>query len=429
VDEEKWIRRIERERRARKEAEKLLEDKSLELWELNRSLEKKVDERTDDLQAALKQAENANIAKDVFLSNMSHEIRTPLNAIIGFVDVMLIQELQKEKQQKYLKIIKQSGSNLLSIINDILDFSKIQSGKFSINRTSVNLKQSLSHNIELFNAKAQEKSIEYEVFFEDTFPPSLIADETRIIQVMNNFISNAIKFTPEKGHVSVNLSYDQSRSMFGLRVRDSGIGISEEAQKKIFTPFEQEDVSTTKEYGGTGLGLPISLSLIEMMEGHVIFESKKGEGSTFGFEIPLAQSLKEEEHFRDSKDESSRLIGHLLVAVANKRKIALIALLLDNYGLSFDNVTNAQEALDALNNTSYDLVLMDEDISAIELTKQMRVFHQTLPIAVFSAKVSPEDQASLIDSGVNNILLKPIDADGLTELLYDYLRKDTEGAD
>lgn len=429
MDEEKWIRRIERERRARKEAEKLLEDKSLELWELNRSLEKKVDERTDDLQAALKQAENANIAKDVFLSNMSHEIRTPLNAIIGFVDVMLIQELQKEKQQKYLKIIKQSGSNLLSIINDILDFSKIQSGKFSINRTSVNLKQSLSHNIELFNAKAQEKSIEYEVFFEDTFPPSLIADETRIIQVMNNFISNAIKFTPEKGHVSVNLSYDQSRSMFGLRVRDSGIGISEEAQKKIFTPFEQEDVSTTKEYGGTGLGLPISLSLIEMMEGHVIFESKKGEGSTFGFEIPLAQSLKEEEHFRDSKDESSRLIGHLLVAVANKRKIALIALLLDNYGLSFDNVTNAQEALDALNNTSYDLVLMDEDISAIELTKQMRVFHQTLPIAVFSAKVSPEDQASLIDSGVNNILLKPIDADGLTELLYDYLRKDTEGAD
>lgn len=285
-DEKKWLRRLEREKRARKEAEELLENKSLALWELNQHLEEEVKKRTLELEQALQEAKKANVAKDSFLANMSHEIRTPLNSIIGFVDIMLRKDMNLEKRVKYLGIIQNSGRNLLNIINDILDFSKIQSGKFTIDAHPVDLKISLSKNCVQFSSQAKENNTEYTFNFSKDFPQKVYADDTRIMQVVNNFVSNAIKFT-KNGIVTLDVNYYAPEEYLEIKVQDNGIGIEEEKQKMIFSPFEQEDVTTTKFYGGTGLGLAISLSLIKLMDGELIFESKKGEGSLFGCKIPM----------------------------------------------------------------------------------------------------------------------------------------------
>ena len=287
MSEEKWARRINRERNARKEAEKLLEDKSLELWNLNQSLEEIVRQRTLDLESALSEAKKANRSKDDFLSSMSHEIRTPLNAIIGFVDIMLRKDVDIDRRKKYLKTIQQSGKNLLRVINDILDFSKIQSEKLHIHRAKSNLKEILSDSCRLYESKALEDKITYKYRFSDNFPNEIIADEIRIMQIMNNFISNAMKFTPKDESITIDFKYEPIDSSLSVRVIDTGIGIEKAKQESIFIPFEQEDVGTTREYGGTGLGLAICVSLIEMMDGELIFESEKNKGSTFGFKLKV----------------------------------------------------------------------------------------------------------------------------------------------
>ncbi|MDB2562583.1 ATP-binding protein [Sulfurimonas sp.] len=287
MSDEKWTRRVTREKNARKEAEKLLEDKSLELWTLNQNLEEKVKQRTVELENALAQAKKANKAKDDFLSSMSHEIRTPLNAIIGFVDIMIKKDIDEGKRKKYFKIIQQSGKNLLRVINDILDFSKLQSDKLHIHRSQTNIQEILSDSCRLFESKALEKNITFAVNFNENFPPELIADEIRIIQIMNNFISNAMKFTPSGKSITVNFIYENTDSTLSVLVEDTGIGIEKAKQESIFIPFEQEDIGTTREYGGTGLGLAICVSLIQMMDGELIFQSQKNVGSTFGFKLKV----------------------------------------------------------------------------------------------------------------------------------------------
>ena len=229
------------------------------------------------------QAIAAERSKDEFLSNMSHEIRTPLNAILGFVNI-LRRHVGDAKAQEYLAVIDSSGQSLLSIINDILDFSKIQSGKFAIRPEPFEPLRELSVTAKLFASKAYEKSQHYMVYIDPSLPECLRIDGIRLKQIFSNLVSNAIKFTPERGTIKVKTGYEAGR--LTLMVQDSGIGIPESQQERIFSPFEQADGSTTRQFGGTGLGLSISSRLAQLMEGELSLKSREGSGSRFTLTLP-----------------------------------------------------------------------------------------------------------------------------------------------
>jgi len=235
---------------------------------------------------AKERAAAAESAKDLFLSNMSHEIRTPLNAILGFVN-LLEPEMKSEKGLKYLNIIEESSDSLLSIVNDILDFSKIRSGNFAVDSHEFNIFESIESIFELFYAKAYDKNINFVTYIDPAFSECLYADIQRIKQVLINYLSNALKFTPDGGQVDVNITFDSDTSYLNLDVKDSGIGIEKEKKYTIFSAFSQADNSTARKYGGTGLGLSICENLATLMGGSVGLTSELGEGSTFTLSVPV----------------------------------------------------------------------------------------------------------------------------------------------
>ncbi len=250
------------------------------------------------------EALNAGKSKEYFLSNMSHEIRTPLNAILGFVN-LLRNENTSKKHKKYLDIILNSGENLLSIINDILDFSKLRSGEFTIEPKIFSIHEEISHTMELFVASANNKNITITSFIDPTIPTELYADPLRIKQILSNFLSNAIKFTPDGGIISVEATCEES--VLKVRVKDNGIGIAKEDLGNVFTAFAQAQYSENKKVDGTGLGLSICQQLAEHMHGEVTANSALGKGSTFWLKIPVeikndsCQIFENIEEFQDLK--------------------------------------------------------------------------------------------------------------------------------
>lgn len=229
-------------------------------------------------------ADKASQAKEYFLSNMSHEIRTPLNAILGFVNLLIDEDVSK-KHRTYLDIILNSGENLLSIINDILDFSKLRSGEFTIEPKIFSLHDEISHTMELFVASASIKGITITSFIDPQIPKELYADALRIKQILSNFLSNAIKFTPEGGHISVEASCEHN--ILKVSVTDNGVGIVDQDVENIFTAFAQAQYSEQKNCDGTGLGLSICHQLAKHMNGQVYVESVYGHGSKFWVEMPI----------------------------------------------------------------------------------------------------------------------------------------------
>jgi PAS domain S-box-containing protein len=248
-----------------------------------------------ELERARQTAESSERAKSEFMANMSHELRTPLNGIHGFTELLEKTALDA-KQSKYLSIMKSSIKNLLQIINDILDFSKIQSGNMTLNSEEINPFIDLKEALELFSSTCKTKNIDYMVYIDSQISETILVDKLRLIQVLTNLINNAVKFTSNGGVVTVDITFlkeENGVQTIRFGVRDTGIGISKENQKKIFEAFTQADSSTTRQYGGTGLGLSISASLVELLGGKLQLESKKGEGSYFFFELEVT-ALKSE---------------------------------------------------------------------------------------------------------------------------------------
>lgn len=392
-------------------------DNSIQACESNSQLIYKERELAESL-ANLEQTQKY---KDRFLANMSHEIRTPLNAILGFVDQLHHSKLSDE-QSNQVSIIKQSSETLLGVINDILDFSKIESGKIEIDPAPVNIKHTLSTSIELFKGRASEKNILLTCQYSDTIDTMVSADELRIKQVLNNLFSNAIKFTEAGGNINVNITtLAETAENIEIRfsVQDSGIGITDEQKEFIFNPFSQSDKSVYRRYGGTGLGLSISSQLVELMGGQLACTSTLNQGSEFFFTLTLPKTTQQ-----SAKDQHTELVlnpaylrdKHILIAEDNRVNQLLIKSIMSKTSAQFDIVDNGNLAVEAYQNTQYDLILMDINMpikNGVEAFNEINTLIAQggyfVPVVAVTANALAGDRESYIGLGMNDCITKPID--------------------
>ncbi|MEM9831210.1 MAG: response regulator [Bacteroidota bacterium] len=405
------------------------------------TLERSYHER--QLVAAREQAEEATQAKTDFLSTMSHEIRTPMNAVIG-MSHLLLEENPREDQLKSLQTLKFSANLLLSLINDILDFSKIEAGKIVLETVSFNLKDMLQGIKAAQGIKAQEKQVRLKLRWDDDLPEMVVGDSVRIGQIINNLVSNAIKFTTEgQVCIDVELLEEHPQSVrVGFKVKDTGIGISDEQIEAIFEEFSQASSSTTRRFGGTGLGLAITKKLLEMQGSQIEVTSKVGEGSTFAFELDLQKS--DEKATKDTQDTEvhdtyiGRLEGlQVLLVEDNPVNQYVAARFIKKWGATLDTANNGKEALEKVKKQRYDVVLMDLQMpvmDGLEATKNIRGWEesqgkQAVPIIALTASATQTTREKVVSLGMNDFVTKPFDPKELFTRLQSHWKAEEVNAD
>lgn len=388
------------------------------------NLEKTVNERTSELEKEKTKAQNATKTKSQFLANMSHEIRTPINGVIG-MSYLLLQTKLTKKQRDYLEKIDTSAKSLLGIINDILDISKIEAGKLTIENIEFNLHESINRVVTPLEVVADEKNININIEYGDNVGEFFIGDALRISQILTNLLGNAIKFT-NNGNIDVKVTKtDNSKLKF--EVKDTGIGLSEEEQKKLFVSFSQADSSTTRKYGGTGLGLAISKQLVELMGGKIWVESKENEGSNFIFELELKEikSSAKENNKKDVLIEKNIFNAKRILIVEDNITNQMVILgLLEDYVADIDVANNGEEAVALFEKDKYDLILMDIQMPVMdgyEATKIIRRIDENIPIIALTANAMNEEIEKTKAAKMNEHLTKPIDVEKLFYTISKYV--------
>ena len=382
-------------------------------------------DKSDELKKALIRERKANQTQSKFLATMSHEIRTPMNGILGLLDIMLSADVS-DQQRSHLEKIKYSGDVLHRILNDILDFSKLTAGKLIIENVPISIFQLITDTSAIFQSQAQDKDIDLTFYVNNNVKISLIGDPTRVTQVINNLVNNAIKFTATgKVDISVAMTH-QTDSIQTLEfcVSDTGIGIPQESLASIFSAFTQADDSTARRFGGTGLGLKIAKNLVEQMGGQIWVTSDEQTGSKFYFTLNLKISANPPINTKTVRHSRTQFIGKVLVVEDNDINQVVAQQILLSYGLKVDLANDGQQCLDALEHVNYDLVFMDlhmPNIDGFEACSIIRQKNPNIPIVALTAAVLKDEVQKALDVGMNSHLTKPLDHVQLNNVLTRYL--------
>jgi signal transduction histidine kinase/CheY-like chemotaxis protein/HPt (histidine-containing phosphotransfer) domain-containing protein len=411
-----------------------LEFTESELRHTREGLEQTVEARTSELKVAKEAAELATRAKSEFLANMSHEIRTPITAMVGFADMMLDPDQTQSDRVDGLQTIRRNARHLLDVINEILDLSKIEAGRMTVEKLVTEVPPLLSDVLSMMRPPALEKGLDLKLRFSGPIPRKVVTDPVRLKQILMNLVSNALKFTP-RGQVEILVSFDSSAGALNFDVTDTGIGISQEQMPRLFEPFTQADGSTTRRFGGTGLGLTISKRLAQMLGGDISIRSEVGVGSTFTARIAgagdgsgeycrLEDALMVPQAGPGLSFESIR--GRVLLAEDGKDNQRFISAMLRKAGLEVVIAENGRIAVEKALSEGFDLVLMDMQMPELDgyaATSRLRGRGFSAPIIALTAHAMAEDRGKCIQAGCTDYLAKPIDRKLLIETVSRYLKE------
>ncbi len=402
---------------------------------LNQNLEQKVQERTIKLEQTTADLKDANLAKSRFLANMSHEIRTPMTSIIGYAEGIVHGDIPKAQYLHAVNVISQNGKHVLDLINDILDMSKIEANKLTIEQVETSLFSSIEEVGSLLGRQIRDKGLRFHIDYHFPMPDIIITDPTRLRQILLNLTNNAIKFTKQG---FVNLTVRVSKGRLIIDIIDTGIGMTPEQIKNLFNEYNQADSSTTREYGGTGLGLHISKRLAERMGGDIVVESTLNKGSRFTLELPciLTANSQWKSHFEQVNNEveeapiklqvvpKKSLSGHALLAEDHPDNRLLIKRILERMGLAVTDVENGQLAVEQVLKQEFDLILLDiqmpvmDGLQAIEIITATGV---TTPIIALTANTMKDDKLDYIQRGFTDHIAKPINRNEFNKKIAHYL--------
>ncbi|MBX2993336.1 MAG: response regulator [Bdellovibrionaceae bacterium] len=391
----------------------------------SRQLTEKLKDSEERLETALRAAEDANLAKSRFLSNMSHEMRTPLGIIYGFADLASEGKATREEMAQYLLKIKRNAENLTKLVGQILDLSKIEAGKIDLEKSPVALKDVISDILQSFELPGVERNLHFSFALSDDFPEAVMTDGHRVRQVILNLVSNSVKFT-ENGRVHIRGSLHNGHVV--IDVSDTGIGLSPEQTGRLFQDFSQADSSTTRRYGGTGLGLSLSRRLARALGGDLtVLQSIEGKGSTFRLSFPAAKVDLKDSFIRDDAKilpDQKVLAGlRVLLVDDSKDNQFLFTTFLKKAGASVETADDGREAVESACKSLFDLILMDvqmPNMDGYEAARTLREKGLILPIIALTANARLEDSKLASESGFDGYITKPVDYKTLVGSLIPY---------